>query len=151
MKISGVLLWVSVAMLAIVGGAFLIMNNSTSKTIGQAVNTQSTQNLIDISPSTDTQLPTTNTPKPTTPSVKTSNVVIERLEFFPATLTINVGDTVTWTNMETLAHDIVSDTGNEISSPTLGQGQIYSHTFTTQGTYTYHGSMANMKGTIIVV
>jgi plastocyanin len=66
-------------------------------------------------------------------------------------LTINVGDTVIWTNLDSVAQDVVSDSGNELSSITLGQGGTYSHTFTKAGTYPYHCSINQyMKGKIIV-
>ena len=150
MKTSSTLLLVFVAILVVAGGIFLIVNNNNnSGAIGQAINTQPAPSSVN----TDTQTPIESVPAPTTtpPSSATEQVVMQRLMFSPATLTVNVGDTVIWTNMDTVAHRVVSDTGNELNSLTLGQGQIYSHTFTKQGTYDYHDSIESyMTGKIIV-
>jgi len=73
-------------------------------------------------------------------------------KFSPADLTINVGDTVTWTNHDTAPHNIVVTDGPEkFTSPTLQTGQTFSHTFTQAGTYSYYCSIhPDMKATITV-
>ncbi len=79
-----------------------------------------------------------------------TSVTISNFAFVPATLTVKVGTTVTWTNQDTVAHTVASDAGDWISS-NLAQGQSYTHTFDTAGTFTYHCSIhPNMKGTIVV-
>lgn len=79
------------------------------------------------------------------------NVEISSFAFSPSTLTINVGDTVVWENKDIAPHTIVSDSGNELASETLSNGEVYSHTFDTAGTYDYHCSIhTSMKGKIIV-
>lgn len=81
----------------------------------------------------------------------TYSVSISGFEFSPSTKTIKVGDAITWTNMDSVRHTVTSDSGSELDSPLFGQGQSYSHTFNTVGTYTYHCTPhPNMKGTIIV-
>jgi plastocyanin len=163
MKTSNVLLLVFVAVVVIVGGAVLIMNaNSASNpgVTGQVINTQPAQNSTNTQTPTNTQAPTnTQTPTTSVPVAMTTpasngsanNVIIQSFAFSPQTLTVNVGDTVTWTNLDSVAHTVISDVGNEISSPSLNQGQSYSHTFVTGGRYTYHCSIhPNMTGTIIV-
>lgn len=81
----------------------------------------------------------------------TNNIEISGFAFSPATLTINVGESVTWTNNQNVPHTITSDSGTELSSSNLGNGQTYSHTFNAAGTYNYHCSIHSiMKGTIIV-
>jgi plastocyanin len=59
------------------------------------------------------------------------------LTFSPATLTIAVGDTVTWT-WDSSGHTSTSDDGVSWDSGVLGAGQTYSHTFTAAGVYPYH-------------
>ena len=64
---------------------------------------------------------------------------------------INVGDTVIWTNRDTVAHSVMSDSGSELQSPVLQTGDSYSHTFNVAGTYSYHCSIhPSMKGTVNV-
>jgi len=80
-----------------------------------------------------------------------NNVKINNFVFSPATLTIKVGDSVTWTNNDNTQHTVTSDTGSELASSTLAKGQTYSHIFNTAGTYDYHCSIhTSMKAKIIV-
>jgi plastocyanin len=102
-----------------------------------------------------TNNPLTSSPSSTnpssTPSQTSKNIEISGFAFNPSTLTVNVGDTVIWTNMDSISHTITSDSGNELSSSSFGNGQTYSHTFTTAGTFNYHCSIhVSMKGKVIV-
>lgn len=79
------------------------------------------------------------------------NIKIQGFAFVPSTLTINQGDTVIWTNLDSAEHSIKSDSGTELSSDIIGQTGTYSHTFNNIGTYDYHcGIHTSMMGTIIV-
>jgi LPXTG-motif cell wall-anchored protein len=74
--------------------------------------------------------------------------------FSPQTLTINVGDSVTWTNNSSSGTPHTS-TANDGAwdSGTLNPGQSFTHTFTTAGTFAYHCTFhvsLGMVGTIIV-
>ena len=70
-----------------------------------------------------------------------SNVVYVKIAVFtftPNTLTIKVGTEVKWTNFDTATHNVTSDTGNELNSPSIGQGESWSHVFNQAGTFAYH-------------
>lgn len=76
-------------------------------------------------------------------------VDIAGFKFEPQSVTITVGDTVTWTNKDTFQHSArVAGVG---TTPTLSQGQSGSLQFMTAGTFSYdcgiHGS--SMTGTVI--
>lgn len=74
-----------------------------------------------------------------TAQAATRQVVIEGYAYSPATLTITVGTTVTWTNEDTAAHDVQTSSGPAtLDSPMLDQGEQWSYTFTTAGTYDYY-------------
>ncbi len=78
-------------------------------------------------------------------------VKISGFAFDPGTITVKSGTEVKWTNMDSAPHNVKSDTGSELDSPSLGNGESYSHVFSTEGTYTYHcGFHASMTGTVIV-
>jgi plastocyanin len=64
----------------------------------------------------------------------TSSVMIMDYRFQPASLQVPAGATVTWTNHDKAAHDV---SGSGLQSPTLAQGQSWSHTFTQPGSYEY--------------
>ena len=81
----------------------------------------------------------------------TKTVDIARNGFTPKQVTINLGDTVTWTNKDTTQHQVVADQAKFTSSPMLQAGQTYSFTFTKSGAFPYHDGVAsNRKGTVTV-
>jgi amicyanin len=65
-----------------------------------------------------------------------TRVSIQNFTFKPATLKIKVGTTVTWTNKDSMAHNVTAANGRWHSA-TLNQGQTYTYTFKKAGTYTY--------------
>jgi len=82
----------------------------------------------------------------------TTNVSFGNFSFSPKTVTINVGDTVVWSNTGG-SHTVTGDG----SDPFCGSGFIprsCSHTFNTAGTFPYHciphQFSFNMVGTVIV-
>lgn len=81
----------------------------------------------------------------------TYEIDIADFAFAPTELTITVGDTVTWTNLDSVMHTATSVNGS-FDSGELEQGDSYSLTFTAPGTYDYlctpHPSMT---GRIVVV
>ena len=63
-------------------------------------------------------------------------VEIADFAFAPATLTIAVGDTVTWTNADPVVHTATSTSG-AFDSGDLATGESYTLTFTAPGTHDY--------------
>jgi LPXTG-motif cell wall-anchored protein len=79
----------------------------------------------------------------------TSDTIVD-FSFSPATVTVNVGDTVTWTNSGHQPHNVVASNGS-FTTATLQHGQSASHTFTTAGTFAYICAIHPfMHGTVIV-
>jgi plastocyanin len=80
----------------------------------------------------------------------TKAVKITATAFSPATVTINTGDAVKWTNSDTKTHQVVANNG-AFASPLIAAGKTYTHTFTTAGTYSYHDALyPSLKGKIVV-
>lgn len=90
-------------------------------------------------------------PAPTA-AAATQQVHMSGYAYGPGTLTINVGDTVTWTNHDQAPHDAVTTAGPaQFRSPMLSTGQTWSFKFTTPGTYSYYCSVhPDMRGQIVV-
>lgn len=66
------------------------------------------------------------------------HVAIEDYAYKAANLSVEQGDTVTWTNHDSVAHDVVVTSGPEsFRSPLLSTGESWSHTFSTAGSYSY--------------
>lgn len=80
----------------------------------------------------------------------THTVDIAGFAFSPATLTIAVGDTVTWTNSHNEVHTATAS-GGAFDSGSLNPGQSFSFTFTTAGSFPYACNFhPEMTGTITV-
>lgn len=131
--------WVLVIVVAIVIIVAIVIYG------GKGNNTDNTNTQI-------TQPPTTVTVS----EVSTDNAVsISNFTFNPQIITVRVGTTVTWTNEDSVAHQIVSDTGaplTGINSPTLNNGDSFNFTFTQAGTWSYHCSIhPDMLGQVEVI
>ena len=77
-------------------------------------------------------------------------VAITDFKFNPATLTVPVGSTVTWTNQDEEPHTLAAKDGS-FHSPGIDTHGTYSFTFSTPGSYDYICSIHPfMTGTVVV-
>jgi plastocyanin len=85
-----------------------------------------------------------------TPQPATAEVKVDNFSFGPATLTVPVGTTVTWTNRDDIPHTIVS-TDKVFKSKVLDTDEKFSFTFAKAGTYPYFCSIhPKMTGSVVV-
>lgn len=85
-----------------------------------------------------------------TASAANHDVAISNFAFSPNSITIAPGDTVSWTNSDSVTHTV---TGNDGSwgSGNLANGLTYSHQFNETGDYSYHCSIhTSMTGVVHV-
>ncbi|MEC8465486.1 MAG: plastocyanin/azurin family copper-binding protein [Actinomycetota bacterium] len=76
---------------------------------------------------------------------------ISGFSFASSALTIRVGDTVTWTNLDSAIHTVTFSGSASLSSSGLQEGDTHSVTFDSVGTYAYGCSPhPSMQGTITV-
>ena len=82
-----------------------------------------------------------------------ADVTISIAGFIPSTVTIDRGDSVTWTNTDTANHQVVSSKAG-FSSPVLKTGESYSFSFRAAGTFPYKDALGEkkdqLKGTVVV-
>jgi plastocyanin len=79
-----------------------------------------------------------------------THVVVDNFSFAPATATIPVGTTVTWTNRDDIPHNVVSPE-QKFKSQVLDTNEKFSHTFAVAGTYKYYCSIhPRMTGQVVV-
>jgi plastocyanin len=80
------------------------------------------------------------------------NVQMANYAFAPASITVNEGDTITWTNQDTAPHTVTTTSGPEsLNSPSLSKGQSWSYTFTQPGMYMYYCTVhPDMRAEVIV-
>ena len=83
---------------------------------------------------------------------ETMEVKIDNFSFGPATLTVPVGTTVTWTNRDDIPHTVVStDDPKTFKSKVLDTDEKFSFTFSKAGTYPYFCSIhPKMTGKVVV-
>ena len=101
---------------------------------------------VTTTPSVATTLPVTTTPAQTAVTVRITDGFSGAV-FFPETVTVSVGTTVTWWSNDVLdVHTITSDSGlfdsgvipeaRKESPPTIDE--TFSYTFTERGTFSYY-------------
>jgi plastocyanin len=89
---------------------------------------------------------------PNVAQAASQTVVIQNFSFMPPTATINVGDSITWRNMDPLAHTATSDNGAFADTGQIVAGGTKTVAFAVAGTFAYHCSIhPTMKGTIVVL
>jgi plastocyanin len=77
-------------------------------------------------------------------------VAVANFAFAPAALSVQTGDTVTWTNMDDVSHTVTADNA-AFDSGAFGHGMTFQLTADAPGTYTYFCQIHPfMKGTLTV-
>jgi plastocyanin len=86
------------------------------------------------------------------PASAAMEVKIDNFSFSPATLTVAVGTTVTWTNQDDIPHTVVStDDPRAFRSKVLDTDERFTYTFSKAGTFAYFCSVhPKMTGTVVV-
>ena len=88
--------------------------------------------------------------KPAAVAAATENVTISDFQFTPAQITVQQGDTVTWTNEGPTAHSATSSDGS-FDTGIFSAGGSRSQTFDEAGTFAYICTPhPNMTGTVVV-
>jgi plastocyanin len=87
-------------------------------------------------PEPDAQPAATKKADPVVRAAASSGVTIKDFSFAPATVSIGVGDTVTWTNQGPSIHTATANDGS-FDSGNLDKGESFSKTFNSAGTFSY--------------
>lgn len=89
-----------------------------------------------------------STTPPSSGTPGANEVWMQNTAFTPASITVALNTTITWTNKDNMNHNVTS---SSFQSPTIASGGTYSHLFASVGTYTYNCTFhAGMNGTVIV-
>ncbi len=98
-----------------------------------------------------------NAESPSNTNAAAVSVALTATGYAPPSVTVKVGQVVTWTNTSGSSATVSSDPHPthtdlpELDSPTLGNGDSYSFTFTKVGTWGYHNHLdPSVEGTVIV-
>ncbi len=91
--------------------------------------------------------------RPDDARAQAGSVNIQDFQFVPASITVSVGTTVTWTNSDTAPHTATSNPGVSpaFDTGTINPGGSGSVTFNTPGTFGYFCAIhPQMTGTVVV-
>ena len=84
------------------------------------------------------------------PATAATPVLITSGGFDPVQITVGAGDTVTWTNNDSIKRQVVAD-GGAFTSPVLLPDQSWSYRFARAGAFAYHDQLKSaQKGTVTV-
>lgn len=114
-------------------------------------------------PAAATQTSTTPAATPTGTSTETNAtggteagatgvaIDMQDLKFAPAGATVKVGETVTWTNQDDVAHNVTATSGETFQSPNFGKGETFTWTAVKPGVISYTCTLhPGMNGTLNV-
>jgi plastocyanin len=80
-----------------------------------------------------------------------TQVTMKDIKFNPGSVTVKPGGKVTWTNDDSVGHDVTSDTFNSGGPGGIDAGSTFSHVFKKAGTYKYVCTVhPGMEGTVKV-
>jgi LPXTG-motif cell wall-anchored protein len=101
-------------------------------------------------PAESQRVPRRSTKPPRATAAADTGVTISDFQFAPASVTIDVGDTVTWTNEGPTPHSATADDGS-FDTGVFEAGQRRSQTFEQAGTFAYFCTPhPNMRATVTV-
>jgi plastocyanin len=85
----------------------------------------------------------TSTPAQPAPAAKggSGDVTMKNIKFNPSKVTIKKGQTVVWTNNDTVGHDVTSDGFKSGDPGGIEPGKTFQHKFPKQGTFKYQCSV----------
>lgn len=139
--------------LVIIGGGIAVLVTSDNK------NDQATTSSSGSKDDTMQNMPESSAPQSNSSSsseIASGSVDVEIKDFAYSqkTLKVKKGTKVTWTNRDSVKHDVVPDSQSESfkKSDLLSNGESYNIVFDTVGSFVYHCSVhPNMKASVEVV
>ena len=101
--------------------------------------------------STPAAAPATSTPAAAPGAGGTVAVSMKNIQVAPKSVTAKVGQTVKWTNDDSVDHNVTATSGETFKSKTFGQGATYAYKLDKAGTIKYVCTIhPGMEGTIVV-
>jgi plastocyanin len=164
---AGAVVAAVVVVILIAGAGYFIFAPGSSSSTTTSTSLTTTTSTTPTTSTTTTSTTTTSSTTTSTTASGAQTVTVDlpsgvgsnqQLNFSPASLTVAVGTTIDFVSQDTATHDIdftSVPTGSTVAqgttSPNLKNGNSYTVTLTTPGTYTYVCDYHNwMKGTIVV-
>jgi plastocyanin len=93
----------------------------------------------------------TGSAAPKQPATAPGHVMMRNIKFAPDKTTVKVGEKVTWTNDDSVAHNVTATKGASFKSSTFGKGGTFTFTPKKAGTIQYTCTIhPGMNGTLTV-
>ena len=135
-----------IIVLVIIAGIYFFFPRTASYNLPTSPATTSGNQVSTNTPASPAVTAAPSLKNPVSP--QTYAVSIINFSFNPGTLNINKGDTVVWTDNDSVPHQVA---GANFTGPVMSHGSTYTQTFNESGTVDYHCNIhPSMKGTIIV-
>jgi plastocyanin len=85
------------------------------------------------------------------PGAAPGAISMRKLQFEPRSVTVRVGQKVTWSNDDTVDHNVTATSGAKFKSQAFGRGKSYSYTPRKPGRIAYVCTLhPGMKATLVV-
>jgi plastocyanin len=131
-----IVIMVVAALLIAIGGWWVINQRNRTQAPQSDGSTQSNSSSVDSGSNTGV--------------VSDGKVSIADMSFSPSTITVKKGTTVTWTNNDSVTHNVTAG-NNGFTSGNLVPGKQFNFTFDKAGTFSYTCTLhPSMKGTVTV-
>jgi plastocyanin len=96
--------------------------------------------------------PAATSAAPATASGGAVQITMKNIQFAPSKATVKVGQTVKWTNDDSVVHDVSATSGAKFKSALFAKGKTYEFKATKPGTVKYVCTIhPGMEGTLTVV
>ena len=147
MNMKKYLPFIAVLIVVVAVAGFLLTKDSNDEVNEDASTSQTTNKSASESSNSETQVAN----KDTAVSATAKAVSIENFAFSADKITVKVGTKVNWTNKDSVAHTVTSDSGTTLNSDLIATGESFSFTFNDVGTFGYHCKPhPSMTGTVVV-
>ena len=129
-------LWIALLVVIILLIVSVLLLTQQKQPTGQTI--QPIVNQPVNSPSLGNQNEQQNQPKNQPKNPETHDITIKNFAFSQSEIRIKRGDRVIWTNMDSIGHTVTSDSGDELNSKLLQEGESYSRIFNREGSFGYY-------------
>ena len=127
-----------------------VVKKKVKKTVKKKVIKKKVEHKMPITPKSPITVP----PETTAPAPVSHKVTIKNFAYSPAAITVKKGDVVEFFQEDTIGHTVTADNSSAnpgFASAGLSQGQKFTFTFNTVGTFGYHcNPHPSMTGKVIV-
>ena len=131
MKKTPIIIVAAVAVVVVLAGIISMAGkNNTNDSMSSGSSANSSDMNRDVASSDASMLPPEG-------AVEANEVSIQDYKFGPQDIKVKVGTTVTWTNNDSVRHNVAGVNNDLPEGKLIGRGETYTYTFTKAGVFNY--------------